>query len=367
MTEQTQTPPADAHQTATRVHLGALTGDALSTWRIADDGGREDPDARNLQSEFPMGWYTVCYSDDLAPGQVKPARYFGQDLAIWRGEDGQPRVTGAYCAHYGANMAVGGVVHGNLLECPFHAWRWEGDGSCREIPYARVIPPQAKRPGCIPGWPVFEANGMVMVWYHSQGAPPQWEPVVFPEVGQEGWTPFRKYDWHVFTALENMADNAVDVSHFKFVHGATTVPEYEFKFDGITRRITSYLKLQTPRGVIDGKIESVNHGPGQGFVRFSGLSETILVTGTAPVERDKTHSRFAFTQPLGEADGPRGGLAKALVKDIVRQFDQDKVILDRHHRMEPPLVCDGDGPFGRNRAYYSQFYASQPPRMMGAA
>ena len=25
----------------------------------------------------------------------------------------------AYCAHYGANMAFAGKVHGNLLECPF--------------------------------------------------------------------------------------------------------------------------------------------------------------------------------------------------------------------------------------------------------
>jgi hypothetical protein len=61
------------------------------------------------------------------------------------------------------------------------------------------------------------------------------------------------------------------------------------------------------------------------------------------------------------------GLAKALVKDICKQFDQDKVILDRYRRLDPPLVCDGDGPFGRNRVYYNQFYINpastpQPPK-----
>ncbi|MBV2149116.1 Rieske 2Fe-2S domain-containing protein [Sphingobium sp. AS12] len=368
MTEQTQEPAADAHKTATRLHMASLAGEDLVTWRMAEVENRGNPDDRNLQSEFPMGWYNICYADELAVGQLKPVRYFAQDLALWRGEDGKARVTGAYCAHYGANMAVGGVVHGNLLECPFHAWRWDGDGSCKEIPYSHAIPPQAKRPGCIPGWPVVEANGMILVWYHSEGAPPQWEPMIFPEVGQDGWTGFRKYQWHVYTALENMADNAVDISHFKYVHGATTVPEYEFAFDGISRKITSFLKLQTPRGIIDGKIESLTYGPGQGFVRFSGLTDTILVTGTAPVERDKTHSCFAFTQPLAEVEGPRAGLAKALIKDIVRQFDQDKVILDKHRRVEPPLVCLGDGPFGRNRVYYSQFYAKkQPPHVKDVA
>lgn len=359
----TDTQPAalhDPHNTATRNYLGDLKGNALVAWRMATVTDLPTADARNLQHEFPMGWYAVCYSDELAVGEVKPARYFAQDLAIWRGEDGQARVINAYCAHYGANMAVGGRVHGNLLECPFHAWRYEGDGSVREIPYARAIPPQARRKDCVPSWPTAEMNGMVLVWYHSERAAPRWEPTLFPEVGREGWTPFQKYQWHVYTALENMADNAVDISHFKYVHGAKTVPDYDFKFDGFTRSITSYLKLQTPRGEINGKIESVNHGPGQGFVRFSGLSETILVTATAPVERDLTHSRFAFTQPLSEVEGPAAGLSRALVKDIVRQFDQDKVILDRHKRMEPPLVCDGDGPFGRNRVYYSQFYAGSP-------
>jgi phenylpropionate dioxygenase-like ring-hydroxylating dioxygenase large terminal subunit len=359
MTEAPTAAAANPHNTATRAHMADLKGDALLAWRIAEGPQRPTADDRNLQQEFPIGWFAVCYSDELVAGQVKPARYFAQDLAIWRGEDGTARVINAYCAHYGANMAVGGVVHGNLLECPFHAWRYEGDGSVREIPYARAIPPQAKRKDCVPSWPTVEMNGMILVWHHPDRVAPLWDPVVFPEVGREGWTPFQKYEWRVFTALENMADNAVDVSHFKYVHGAKTVPDYEFKFDGITRSITSYLKLQTPRGEINGKIDSVNHGPGQGFVRFSGLTETILVTATAPVERDVTHSRFAFTQPLSEVEGPSAGLTRALVKDIVRQFDQDKVILDRHKRMEPPMVCDGDGPFGRNRVYYSQFYASK--------
>lgn len=350
---------ADPHNTATRAHLGDLKGDELLAWRMADLPNRPSADERNLQTEFPMGWYAVCYSDELAVGQVKPVRYFAQDLAVWRGEDGVARVIDAFCAHYGANMGVGGKVHGNMLECPFHAWRWQGDGSCGEIPYSKIIPPRAKRPDCVPSWPTAEMNGFVMVWYHSQRAAPLWDPVRFDEVGQEGWTPFRKYEWHTFTALENMADNAVDVSHFKYVHGAKNVPEYDFQFDGIKRAITSYLKLHTPRGEVNGKIESVNYGPGQGFVRFTGLTETILVTGTAPIERDVTHSRFAFSQPQAAVDGPSAGLTRALVKDITRQFDQDKVILDRHIRMEPPMVCAGDGPFGRNRVYYSQFYAER--------
>ena len=43
-------------------------------------------------------------------------------------------------------MGVGGKVHGNLLECPFHAWRYDGEeGVVKDIPYSKAIPPQVKR------------------------------------------------------------------------------------------------------------------------------------------------------------------------------------------------------------------------------
>lgn len=37
----------------------------------------------------------------------------------------------------GANLAVGGRVVGDCLECPFHGWQFRGsDGQCTKIPYS---------------------------------------------------------------------------------------------------------------------------------------------------------------------------------------------------------------------------------------
>lgn len=56
---------------------------------------------------------------------------------MFRGQEGQAHVLNAYCPHLGANLAVGGRVVGNCIECPFHGWRFEGsDGKCVKIPYA---------------------------------------------------------------------------------------------------------------------------------------------------------------------------------------------------------------------------------------
>ena len=132
------------------------------------------------------------------------------------------------------------------------------------------------------------------------------------------------------------------------------MPDYEFRFEGIERKIISRLKLETPKGQVDATITSVNRGPGQGWVQFEGLTETVLVTGTCPVERDLTHVRFAYTQPKAEVEGPRAGLARALLKDLGKQFDQDKVILDRHRRVSP-----AGGVRGR-RAVHPQSRLLQP-------
>jgi phenylpropionate dioxygenase-like ring-hydroxylating dioxygenase large terminal subunit len=328
----------------------------LAAWRLADVPDRPSADDRNLQNSYPFGWFGIGYSDELAVGEVKAIRYFGQDLALWRGVDGAARVIGAYCAHYGANMAYGGKVHENALECPFHAWRYDETGATTEIPYSPTIPPQARRKDCVPGWPTKEANGFIYVWYHPERVAPLWDLQIIPEIGQPDWTPFRKYEWNVYSSLENVADNAVDFAHFRYVHGTTNVPTYELNYDGRSRSVIARAKLGTPRGLVDSAITSYSYGPGQGYVKFTGLSDTILVPAVTPVDRDHVKAFYAFTQPRAEAEGPMAGLARALIKDICKQFDQDKVILDRHRRMDPPLVCKGDGPFGRNRVYYSQFY-----------
>lgn len=346
-----------ATDTATREAFRKLGVEDLAEWRLTVPDDNPDADARNLQPEFPMGWFAVCYSRELAVGEVKPARYFATDLAIWRGEDGVARVLNAHCPHYGADMAKGGRVHGNWLECPFHAWRWDEAGKLKEIPYSRKLPPKAKRGDCLPKWPTREINGMVLVWYHPDKIEPLWEPIRFDQIGRDDWTPLQSVEWKTANAMENLSDNAVDVSHFKYVHGTNNVPDYEFEFNGLMRRITAKLEFETSKGTARGEIESITYGPGQGWVRYSGLTETLLITGTAPIERDLTHTRFAFTQPKSEVDGPRAGLARALIREVASQFDQDKIIFDRHVRIDPPLVCQGDGPFGRNAKWYSQFYS----------
>jgi 3-ketosteroid 9alpha-monooxygenase subunit A len=335
--------------------LENLKGEELTAWRTAEVKNRATAAERNLVEPFPFGWFAVCYGDELAIGEVKPVRYFARELVVWRGQDGKARVLDAYCRHLGAHMGYGGRVSGNDIACPFHAWQYNELGAVTAIPYAKIIPPQARRDNCVRSYPVVERNGLVLIWYHPDKIAPLYEVETYSEVGSPQWTPLRKYEWRVFTSMRNMHDNAVDLAHFHYVHRTPQVPDSEITYDGHRVATIARSQLGTPRGLVDGAIISNSTGPGTSSVRFQGISETLMVTSVVPVEADQLHVRFAFTQPVKESEGPMQGVAKALIRDICKQLDQDKTIWDRQRYESDPLMCDGDGPIPEMRLRFDQF------------
>jgi hypothetical protein len=193
------------------------------------------------------------------------------------------------------------------------------------------------------------------VWYHPDNLPPLYELEAYPEVGSKDWTPLKVYEWRVFTSMRNMHDNVVDLAHFLYVHRTAEFPSSEITIDGHQMSSISRSKLGTPKGLVDGAIVSHNSNPGMGFVRFQGISETMMISATAPIGPDELHVRFAFLQPVTEAEGPMAGLARALIRDICKQLDQDKIIWDRQRYEPEPLMCDGDGPVPAARDRFDQF------------
>lgn len=352
--------PSDARTAPVAVWqvLERMSKEELAEWRLAEPANRASVAERNLDLPFAFGLYPAMLSAELAVGEVKPLRAFATELVIWRGEDGGVRMLDAYCRHLGAHMGHGGKVDGNRLECPFHAWRYNGEGVVEEIPYSKSIPPQVKRP-CEKQWHVTEANRWIWFWYHPQGKAPMWEVEILPETSDPAWSEYDIHEWNVWGSLQNMAENGVDAAHFKFIHGAATMPDYDYEWGDFWRSASLEMKMGTPRGEVDGGIAFKNIGPGQSWTRFTGISETLLVSCLTPVEKDLIRVRFCFTQPKAQAEGPMAGVARAIIRDICKQFDQDKVVWDRQKYLPNALICAGDGPIAKFRQHYAQFYADE--------
>ena len=305
---------------------------------------------------FPNGWFQVAYSDELGTNGVMPLHYFGEHLVLFRGEDGVPRVLDAYCPHLGAHLGVGGIVEDNCIRCPFHAWRFDGDGRCIDVPYAEKIPPLAKTRA----WPVIEANGLIMVYHHMEGAPPAYALPELPEYNSPQWTPYVRRRWKIRTHNQEMGENAVDSAHFKYVHGTPHQPMTRAEIDGHIFRVRSPVQYKTPQGDVEGQIASDNHGFGFGIVRFTGIVETLIVSSVTPIDGEYVDVRFSFTVKQTGNEKLTEGVGKAFIAEIERQLGQDIPIWENKVMKMRPVLCDGDGPIGLFRRWAKQFYLTPP-------
>ena len=310
---------------------------------------------------LPNGWFQVGYDTELKPGDVVPLKYFGKDLVLFRTEGGTLGVLDAYCPHLGAHLGHGGKVKGESIECPFHAWKFDAAGACTAIPYAQKIPPKAK----VPCWTTKVLGGLIMVWHHTEGLPPQWDiPDEIPEWGtldgkrNEEWTDYELRRWSIHTRNQEMAENAVDSVHFHYVHGTQNMPSSQAEVKGHILRVFSDTGMETPQGHVDGSVESLSYGFGLGLVRFKGLAETLLVSSVTPIDSDNVDVRFAFAVKKIGGRSITKGIGLAFINEVSRQLEQDIPIWEHKIQLERPLLCDGDGPIGLFRKWCKQFYTA---------
>ncbi len=314
-------------------------------------------EARKPMGRFPFpahpnGWFRVAYADEISAGEVKPLVYFGRDLVLFRDEEGAAHVLDAHCRHLGAHLGVGGRVEGRGIRCPFHAWKWGGDGRCIDIPYAERIPPAAK----MRSWPVAEKNGVIFVWHHVNQEPPHYELPDLPMIGDPNWTPLEIRRWTIHSRWLDMNENAVDRVHFRYVHGTKSVPEGTVEVDGHVLRCKNPVKLGTPRGVVEGAIDTTDYGPGLQVVQLTGIVETIMVNTSTPIDDETTDTSFAYTvNAEGDPEKVRG-VGAAIIRDLEKQFDEDRPIWEHKNYHAKPVLCDGDGPIGVYRKWMRQFF-----------
>ncbi|KAJ8300919.1 hypothetical protein KUTeg_022438, partial [Tegillarca granosa] len=165
---------------------------------------------------YPNGWFGVVESFQIKKGEAKNISMIGLNLAVFRAEDGHIHAIDAYCPHMGANLAAGGRVVGNCLECPFHGWLFRGhDGKCTKIPYAEKVPEGAG----VKSYVTLETNGWIYLWHHAEGIEPNWTPPALDEVNNGNWTYRGRSEHYVNSHIEEIPENGADVYHLQQVHG----------------------------------------------------------------------------------------------------------------------------------------------------
>jgi phenylpropionate dioxygenase-like ring-hydroxylating dioxygenase large terminal subunit len=301
---------------------------------------------------IPNGWFAVAVADEIAAGELAIRHYFGQDLVVFRTATGEAAVLDPHCPHLGAHLGHGGKIDGDLIRCPFHGWAFDAVGVCREIPYAKRIPPNTRTKS----WPTLERYGFIFVWRDADGAEPFFDLPDVPEAASPDWSTHQRYDWFIKAHGQELGENGVDPAHFRFVHGTLNVPNMQAKEDGPRRIAYQPVEMRTPRGDVNGAIEARSYGMGFSTTRFTGICETLEIATMTPIDASTSHVRYAFTQPRVDGEDPKGGVAAAIIRDIVTQTNEDIPIWENKIYRERPLLCDGDGPIAQYRRWCQQFY-----------
>lgn len=320
---------------------------------------------RRLPHPIPFGWFFVAYADELAPGDVRALNYFNRDLVLFRCENGELGLLDAYCPHLGAHLGYGGQVEGQSIRCPFHAWAFNREGVCTDIPYAQKMPGRiADSKQATHSYPVVEKNKVIWAWYHPDNIAPDFDVMEHDEINDPQWVELKRYAWTVKTNVQEIAENGVDVAHFRYVHSMEAVPEGLTSYDGVRRTSIAEgeRRIPEPDGgsrLVASKVMTIQNGAGQKYTRFTGLSETLLMVLVTPVTDQQVELRFAFTHQQFAEDSLEMAVARESIESVIGQrgVEGDIPIWEHKIHRADPVLCDGDGPIMRFRKYFAQFYA----------
>ncbi len=169
----------------------------------------------------PMGkylrrfWHPVATSAEIpvdAEMPVIPVKILGEKLALFRSEDGSLGLVSERCPHRGAALSYG-MVDGDGVRCPYHAWKFNKAGRCTDTP-AESSASTLKDRVSVDAYPVQEMRGLIWAYLGPQPAPllPNWEFVVREDYDQDIGISKIPCNWL------QVAENTMDPVHIEYLH-----------------------------------------------------------------------------------------------------------------------------------------------------
>jgi len=166
---------------------------------------------------IPNQWYAIAEPHEVKTGKLKAMRRMGQDLVLWRDQEGKLSCMLDLCPHRGAALSAGKIM-GDCIECPFHGFQYDTEGNGKFIPAnGRNTPvPKAFKAET---FTVREAHDFIWLWYGEPQA--EYPPIsYFEELTDDSFihgTVAVQWNSHYTRSIENQ----LDVSHLPFVHKNT--------------------------------------------------------------------------------------------------------------------------------------------------
>ncbi|MBI1187524.1 MAG: Rieske 2Fe-2S domain-containing protein [Alphaproteobacteria bacterium] len=166
-------------------------------------------------------WYFAATSDELKPGRQFRREILGEPVMLARGQDGRAFALRDICPHRAVPLSAGKQAETGgrvTIECPYHGWRFSGDGVCRLIPSlveGQIYEADRIR---VRHYPTHEAHGIVFVYVSSDprfaGEPGLAPPDLTAPDAKPKMIITRTFSAH----MDNAVVGLMDPAHVPYVH-----------------------------------------------------------------------------------------------------------------------------------------------------
>ena len=163
----------------------------------------------------PNHWYPAAFSRDVRRRKAVETKFWGDEIAVWRAEDGAVHALENRCPHRQIKLSHGSV-EGCKLVCLYHGWTFDSEGKLVDMKHDRFgkkLPVVSVR-----SYPTRERYGIVWIF---PGDPELARVTPLVEIpfgdGPDRWASIEfAYTWKAHHSM--VIDNLCNLTHL-WVHG----------------------------------------------------------------------------------------------------------------------------------------------------
>ena len=280
-------------------------------------------------------WYIACAGKRLKRGAMRGQMLFGEPILIGRRQDETVFAIRDICAHRAAKLSCG-RFDGFEVECPYHGWRFNTQGTCTAIPSLTADKQIEVSRIRVPNYYCAKSQGVV--WIYKGDKPPTEEPPIFP--GVEGRVPQVAESLDLECDMDNAVYGLLDPAHAPYVHNS-----WYFRSNRVLREKSKHYQ-PSDRGFTMVKHALKNGGaaykllgnevtteisfelPGLRIESISGSRGAVSsVTAMTPVTPERTQMTHLLYWTAGWI-APFTPIVAAFTRAFIRQ---DQTILENQH------------------------------------
>ncbi len=164
-------------------------------------------------------WYVAALTEELDAGPLT-RQILGEHVVLFRTESGRVAALADQCSHRGFPLSLGTVV-GEQLQCGYHGFTFDCEGTCVAVPGQDRVPSRAD----VRSYPVVEQGPWVWIWTGWHDPQPPAPPATPWMTDTENWSSVAGMAT-IDARFDLLVDNLLDLSHETYLHnGSIGTPE----------------------------------------------------------------------------------------------------------------------------------------------